>query len=106
MTNLSTIAPSSPKVMPAIPNPSASGNSGRADGTDDTAPDRASTDTSAERQINSNSVCAEAHRLASSGLRVFPLAPRSKAPLRGFDGWQERATTDGEQIDEWFRANA
>lgn len=37
--------------------------------------------------------------LAARGFRVFPLRPRAKRPA--IRGWQQRATTDVEQIAEW-----
>ena len=38
--------------------------------------------------------------LAAADLPVFPAGP-DKRPL--FAGWQEKATTDPEQINEWWR---
>lgn len=50
-------------------------------------------------------LAAAAHAYAELGWRVFPLAPRSKAPLvprrRGGRGFQD-ATTDHDQIAAWW----
>jgi hypothetical protein len=43
--------------------------------------------------------------LASVGLRVHPLEPRTKRPPRWLEkGWQSRATTDAAQILHWWDA--
>jgi hypothetical protein len=39
--------------------------------------------------------------LAKRGLKVFPLAPHHKLPIKGFK-WKELATDDEDQISEWF----
>lgn len=44
---------------------------------------------------------AEALNLAAHDFRVFPLAPGSKKPPRGFH-WKEEATTDAARIKEWW----
>jgi hypothetical protein len=38
---------------------------------------------------------------ARKGLRVIPIAPRSKFP-RGIDGWQDLATTNPDTITDWW----
>ena len=42
--------------------------------------------------------------LAKWGLHVFPLSPRTKVPRRGSAGFHD-ATTDIDQIDEWWTAS-
>ncbi|MEV6984993.1 bifunctional DNA primase/polymerase [Sphaerisporangium sp. NPDC051017] len=39
---------------------------------------------------------------ARRGWHVFPLAPRDKVPPRGFDSWEDRATTDPATIRRWW----
>lgn len=41
-------------------------------------------------------------KLASYGFKVFPLAPNSKVPMKGFTDFAGKATTDKEQINEWW----
>ncbi len=38
---------------------------------------------------------------AANGWRVLPLAPRGKRPL--VKGWEDKASTDPRQINEWYR---
>lgn len=40
--------------------------------------------------------------LAGQGFRVFPLAPGTKVPPKGF-AWKDEATTDAERIREWWQ---
>lgn len=46
-----------------------------------------------------------AKELAKQGLRVFPLAPMSKVPPKGFTDFAHRATTDFEKIEKWWKLN-
>ncbi|MEV7968284.1 bifunctional DNA primase/polymerase [Sphaerisporangium sp. NPDC088356] len=39
---------------------------------------------------------------AARGWHVFPLAPGGKVPPRGFDSWENRATTDPDTIGRWW----
>ena len=48
-----------------------------------------------------NTVLEQALRYARSGLRVIPIAPKSKFP-RGIEGWQDVATTDPDTITRWW----
>jgi hypothetical protein len=41
--------------------------------------------------------------LARFGFPIIPLAPGTKHPPKGFDGWQQRATTDPATIRAWWR---
>jgi hypothetical protein len=45
---------------------------------------------------------SRALQLAERGWYVFPLRPSDKRPLPGFTKWQERATTDPDQIHRWW----
>lgn len=38
---------------------------------------------------------------AKAGLKVFPIARRTKVPPKGFTDWENRATSDPEQIKAW-----
>lgn len=44
-------------------------------------------------------------RLAEKGLRIFPLAPNTKVPPKGFLNFQDKATTNQEQIRLWWDEN-
>lgn len=46
-------------------------------------------------------VAAAAHRYATLGLRVLPIAPGTKYP-KGLEQWQQAATTDPDTIDAWW----
>jgi hypothetical protein len=45
---------------------------------------------------------SRALQLAERGWYVFPIRPDDKRPLPGFTKWEERATTDREQIIRWW----
>ena len=48
-----------------------------------------------------DTVLNAAHAYARKGLRVIPIAPRSKFP-RGIEGWQDLATTNPDLITDWW----
>ncbi len=50
--------------------------------------------------VNSLSLAAAAAWYAAQGCRVFPLPPRAKAAKLA--GWQDKATTDLEQVRRWW----
>lgn len=43
-----------------------------------------------------------AQEIASRGVKIFPFNPLTKKPYAGFNEWQKRATTDLEQIMQWW----
>ena len=52
---------------------------------------------------NKNRPAACARQLAEDHFAVFPLAPRSKKPLKGSRGFKE-ATCDPDRVSEWFKS--
>lgn len=52
-----------------------------------------------EPEANTSNFQSNASNLASNGLHVHPLKPRTKAPL--LKGWQGKSTTDTSVIEQW-----
>src|SRR5882672_3540705 len=53
--------------------------------------------------LETNFTLTAALDLARRGLKIFPAVARDKRPA--FPGWQEQATTNEDQIREWFSRN-
>ncbi|GAA1255051.1 hypothetical protein GCM10009677_01090 [Sphaerisporangium rubeum] len=52
--------------------------------------------------MSTNPTLRYALAAAARGWHVFPLTPGDKVPPRGFDSWEERATTDPATIRRWW----
>lgn len=53
-------------------------------------------------QNNISTVVQVAIETAIKGIKIFPFNPETKKPYPGFTNWQSRATTDLEQIRQWW----